>query len=170
MATELLISIVSQATGKGFLESEKSVKKLQKNVKSLGKTIGVTFAVGAVVAFGKAAVKAFSEDEKAAIKLSRAVENLGIGFANPAINKFIADLERSAGVADDVLRPAFQGLLTTTGSLTKSQELLNNAITISRASGVDLATVTDDLTKAYLGSNKGLEKYNTGLTKAEIAK
>jgi hypothetical protein len=166
--TELLISIVSQATGKGFLESEKSVKKLQKNVKSLGKTIGVTFAVGAVVAFGKAAVKAFSEDEKAAIKLSRAVENLGIGFANPAINKFIADLERSAGVADDVLRPAFQGLLTTTGSLTKSQELLNNAITISRASGVDLATVTDDLTKAYLGSNKGLEKYNTGLTKAEI--
>jgi hypothetical protein len=168
MATELLINIVSQATGKGFLESEKSVKKLQKNVKSLGKTIGVTFAVGAVVAFGKAAVKAFSEDEKAAIKLSRAVENLGIGFANPAINKFIADLERSAGVADDVLRPAFQGLLTTTGSLTKSQELLNNAITISRASGVDLATVTDDLTKAYLGSNKGLEKYNTGLTKAEI--
>jgi hypothetical protein len=166
--TELLISIVSQATGKGFLESEKSVKKLQKNVKSLGKTIGVTFAVGAVVAFGKAAVKAFSEDEKAAIKLSRAVENLGIGFANPAINKFIADLERSAGVADDVSRPAFQNLLTTTGSLTKSQELLNNAITISRASGVDLATVTDDLTKAYLGSNKGLAKYNTGLTKAEI--
>jgi hypothetical protein len=166
--TELLISIVSQATGKGFLESEKSVKKLQKNVKSLGKTIGVTFAVGAVVAFGKAAVKAFSEDEKAAIKLSRAVENLGIGFANPAINKFIEDLERSAGIADDVLRPAFQNLLNTTGSLTKSQELLNNAITISRASGVDLATVTKDLTKAYLGSNKGLEKYNTGLTKAEI--
>jgi hypothetical protein len=166
--TELLISIVSQATGKGFLESEKSVKKLQKNVKSLGKTIGVTFAVSAVVAFGKAAVKAFSEDEKAAIKLSRAVENLGIGFANPAINKFIEDLERSAGVADDVLRPAFGNLLTTTGSLTKSQELLNNAITISRASGVDLATVTKDLTKAYLGSNKGLEKYNTGLTKAEI--
>jgi hypothetical protein len=166
--TELLISIVSQATGKGFLDSEKSVKKLQKNVKSLGKTIGVTFAVGAVVAFGKAAVKAFSEDEKAAIKLSRAVENLGIGFANPAINKFIEDLERSAGIADDVLRPAFQNLLNTTGSLTKSQELLNNAITISRASGVDLATVTKDLTKAYLGSNKGLEKYNTGLTKAEI--
>jgi hypothetical protein len=166
--TELLISIVSQATGKGFLDSEKSVKKLQKNVKSLGKTIGVTFAVSAVVAFGKAAVKAFSEDEKAAIKLSRAVENLGIGFANPAINKFIEDLERSAGVADDVLRPAFGNLLTTTGSLTKSQELLNNAITISRASGVDLATVTKDLTKAYLGSNKGLEKYNTGLTKAEI--
>ena len=110
MATELLINIVSQATGKGFLESEKSVKKLQKNVKTLGKTFGVTFAVGAVVAFGKAAVKAFSEDEKAANRLSRAVENLGIGFANPAISKFISDLERTSAIADDVLRPAFQNL------------------------------------------------------------
>ena len=168
MATELLINIVSQATGKGFLESEKSVKKLQKNVKTLGKTFGVTFAVGAVVAFGKAAVKAFSEDEKAANRLSRAVENLGIGFANPAISKFIADLEKTSAIADDILRPAFQNLLTTTGSLTKSQELLNNAITISRASGIDLATVADDLAKAYVGSNKGLSKYSTGLTRAEI--
>ena len=168
MATELLINIVSQATGKGFLESEKSVKKLQKNVKTLGKTFGVTFAVGAVVAFGKAAVKAFSEDEKAANRLSRAVENLGIGFANPAISKFIADLEKTSAIADDILRPAFQNLLTTTGSLTKSQELLNNAITISRASGIDLATVADDLAKAYVGSNKGLAKYSTGLTRAEI--
>jgi hypothetical protein len=168
MATELLINIVSQATGKGFLESEKSVKKLQKNVKSLGKTIGVTFAAGAVIAFGKAAVRAFSEDEKAANRLSRAVENLGIGFANPSINKFIADLEKTAGIIDDVLRPAFQNLLTTTGSLIKSQTLLNDAITISRASGIDLATVADDLAKAYVGTNKGLSKYNTGLTKAEI--
>ncbi len=168
MATELLINIVSQATGKGFLESEKSVKKLQKNVKGLGKAIGVTFAVSTVLAFGKAAVKAFSEDEKAANRLTRAVENLGIGFANPSINKFIADLEKSAAITDDVLRPAFQNLLTTTGSLVKSQELLNNAITISRASGVDLATVADDLAKAYIGTNKGLAKYNTGLTKAEI--
>jgi hypothetical protein len=168
MATELLINIVSQATGKGFLESEKSVKKLQKNVKNLGKAIGVSFAVSTVVNFGKAAVKAFSEDEKAANRLAKAVDNLGIGFANPAISKFISDLEKTSAVADDVLRPAFQSLLTTTGSLTKSQELLNNAITISRASGVDLATVVDDLAKAYIGSNKGLAKYNTGLTKAEI--
>lgn len=168
MATELLINIVSQATGKGFLESEKSVKKLQKNVKNLGKAIGVSFAVSTVVNFGKAAVKAFSEDEKAANRLARAVDNLGIGFANPAISKFISDLEKTSAVADDILRPAFQSLLTTTGSLTKSQELLNNAITISRASGVDLATVADDLAKAYIGSNKGLAKYNTGLTKAEI--
>jgi len=66
------------------------------------------------------------------------------------------------------LRPAFQGLLTTTGSLAQSQKLLNDAITISRASGVDLATVTEDLGKGYVGITRGLGKYNTGLTRAEL--
>ena len=66
------------------------------------------------------------------------------------------------------MRPAFQGLLTTTGSLTQSQKLLNDAITISRASGIDLATVTEDLGKGYIGITKGLTKYNTGLTRAEL--
>ena len=169
MATELLINIVSQATGKGFLESEKAVNKLEKKVKSLGKTLGVSLAAGAALKFSKTFIKAFAEDEKAAVRLNRAVENLGIGFANPSITKFIADLERTSAIADDVLRPAFQNLLSTTGSLTKSQELLNKAITISRGTGIDLATVTDDLTKAYVGQTKGLSKYKTGLTSAELA-
>jgi hypothetical protein len=52
--------------------------------------------------------------------------------------------------------------------LTQSQKLLNDAITISRASGVDLATVTEDLGKGYVGITRGLQKYNTGLTRAEL--
>jgi hypothetical protein len=52
--------------------------------------------------------------------------------------------------------------------LTQSQKLLNDAITISRASGVDLATVTEDLGKGYVGITRGLIKYNTGLTRAEL--
>jgi hypothetical protein len=58
--------------------------------------------------------------------------------------------------------------LTTTGSLAQSQKLLNDAITISRASGIDLATVTEDLGKGYVGITRGLVKYNTGLTQAEL--
>jgi hypothetical protein len=58
--------------------------------------------------------------------------------------------------------------LTTTGSLTQSQKLLSDAITISRASGIDLATVTEDLGRGYIGVTKGLTKYNTGLSKAEL--
>jgi hypothetical protein len=169
MATELLINIVSQATGKGFLESEKAVNKLEKKVKSLGKTLGVSLAAGAALKFSKIFVKAFAEDEKAALQLTKTVDNLGLSFANPSINNFIENLERTAGISRTELRPAFQDLLTTTGSLTKAQDILNKSIIISRGSGIALSTVTEDLTKAYLGSTKGLEKYKTGFTRAELA-
>lgn len=162
------INIASKFDAKGFKQAETALGKLSGTAKKLAGGLGLAFGASAIASYGKAAAKAFAEDEAAALRLNRAVENLGIGFANPAIADYISNLERSAAVADDILRPAFQGLLTTTGSLTKSQELLNNAITISRASGVDLATVTEDLGKGYVGITKGLIKYNTGLTRAEL--
>jgi hypothetical protein len=163
------IDVAAEFTGaKAFKQADTATTALTKNVKKLAGAVGLAFSTQAIVSFGKAAVKAFAEDEAAALRLNRAVENLGIGFANPAIAKYIANLEKSAGVADDILRPAFQGLLTTTGSLVQSQKLLNDAITISRASGIDLATVTEDLGKGYVGITRGLAKYNTGLTTAEL--
>ena len=162
------IRVNSKADLKGFKQADTAITKLNKNTKTFAKNFGLAFGTAAVVAFGKASVKAFAADEAAAKRLSTAVENLGIGFANPEIAKYIANLEKSAAIADDVLRPAFQSLLTTTGSLTKSQQLLNNAIQISRASGVDLATVADDLAKGFVGNTRGLAKYNSGLTKAEL--
>ena len=165
----VVINLAAEYTGnKAFKQADTAVGKLNSNVKKLAGTFGIAFGATALVQFSKTAVKAFAADEAAALRLNRAVENLGIGFANPAISDYIAKLERSASIADDILRPAFQGLLTTTGSLTQSQKLLNDAITISRASGIDLATVSEDLGKGYIGITKGLTKYNTGLTKAEL--
>jgi hypothetical protein len=158
------ISIGSKADTRGFKKAESAATKLNKTLRNLGLALGTT----ALVAYGKAAVKAFAADEAAANRLATAVDNLGLSFSQTKVTDFIANLEQSAAIADDVLRPAFQGLLTTTGSLTKSQELLNNAIQISRASGVDLATVATDLGKGYVGITRGLTKYNTGLTRAEI--
>lgn len=165
----ILVNIASEFTGKkAFKEAETATQKLEKGITKLGKQLVGVFAVSQVVAFGKASVKAFSEDEAAAARLSSAIDNLGLSFSKVQAADFIANLERTAGIADDTLRPAFQALLTTTGSLTKSQELLNNAIQISRASGIDLATVASDLAKGYVGVTRGLQKYNTGLTKAEL--
>jgi len=163
------IHIATELDSKGFKQADTATQKLTKNVKKLAGAVGLAYGASAIVAYSKASVKAFAQDEAAALRLNRAVENLGIGFANPQIADYIANLEKSAAVADDVLRPAFQGLLTTTGSLTQSQKLLNDAITISRASGVDLATVTEDLGKGYVGITRGLAKYNTGLTRAELS-
>ena len=167
--SNVAINISAEYTGKkAFSQAEKNVKTLEKSVKKLAGGLGIAFGVTAITAFGKAAAKAFAADEAAAVRLSNAVDNLGISFANPAIAKFISNLEGGAGVADDILRPAFQGLLTTTGSLTQSQILLSKAITISRGKGVDLATVSQDLANGYVGITKGLKKYNTGLTQAEL--
>jgi hypothetical protein len=165
----VVIEVATEFTGKkAFKEADTATQKLTRNVKKLAGAVGIAYGASAIVAYSKRSVKAFAADEAAALRLNRAVENLGIGFANPAIADYIGNLEKSAAIADDILRPAFQGLLTTTGSLTQSQKLLNDAITISRASGVDLATVTQDLGKGYVGITRGLSKYNTGLTRAEL--
>jgi hypothetical protein len=170
MAADVRIDIAAQFVGKpAFRQAENATFSLTKSVKKLAGALGIAYGTQAVIAYGKASAKAFAADEAAAKRLAGAVENLGIGFANPQIATFIANLEKTAGVADDVLRPAFQGLLTTTGSLVQSQKLLNDALTISRASGIDLATVSSDLAKGYVGITKGLSKYNTGLTKAELS-
>jgi len=73
-----------------------------------------------------------------------------------------------SGITDDELRPAMQKLLQTTGSVTKSQELLTQALDISRGSGVDYETVVSDLSMAYVGNTKGLRKYALGLSQAEL--
>jgi hypothetical protein len=165
----VVIDIATEFTGKkAFKEAETATDRLTKGVKRFAGAAGIAFGSAAILSYSKASIKAYADDEAAALRLNRAVENLGIGFANPAIADYIGNLEKSAAIADDVLRPAFQGLLTTTGSLTSSQKLLNDAITISRASGVDLATVTQDLGKGYVGITRGLLKYNTGLTRAEL--
>ena len=167
--SNVAINIAAEFTGKkAFANAEKSTKTLEQSASKLAKTFKRTFAATAVLAFGRASFKAFAADEAAAARLSTAVSNLGYSFSQTRITDFISNLESTSGVLDDQLRPAFQALLTTTGSLTQSQKLLNDAIQISRASGEDLLTVSNDLALAYTGNTKGLKKYYTGLTQAEL--
>lgn len=166
---ELRIPIIVENKGKKALSDvDKSVNKLSKSFKKLAGAAGIGLSTAAVVKFGKAAAKAFMEDEKAASRLAMSVKNLGLGFETPRIERYIADLSAMSGVTDDQLRPAMQRLLQTTGSVTKSQELLNQAIEISRGSGVDYETVVNDLSMAYVGNTKGLRKYSLGLSQAEL--
>jgi hypothetical protein len=167
--TDLAVRIATIFDEAGIKKADKAVNKLQKSTVKLGRALGVSLGVAAVAAFGRAAVKAFSEDEKATVRLTNSVKNLGLAFEQTNIDSFIKRLETSASIADDVLRPAFQALLTTTGSVTEAQKLLTTAVDASRGSGYDLATVAGDLSKAYVGNTKGLQKYYLGLTKAQLA-
>jgi hypothetical protein len=164
------VDIAAEFTGAAaFKKAGKATKGLDLSVKHLAKSMGLALGAGSLVALAKNAAKAFAEDQVGATRLANAVKNLGMEMEAPAIEKYIESLSTTAAIADDKLRPAFQALLTQTGSLVLSQDMLAQAIEISRGSGVELETVVSDLSQAYIGNTKGLKKYNLGLTKTELA-
>lgn len=159
---------VDDKTKQGLNSAKKNVSSFEKGIKDLAKTLGVAFSADKLVDFAKTSVKAFLEDEAAAAKLSNTVKNLGYGFATGYVSDYIGKLEKTAAVADDELRPAFQTLIQQTGSLTQAQSLLATAIETSRGSGESLSTVSNDLAQAYVGNVKGLKKYYLGLDAATL--
>ena len=170
--SNIFIDIAAEFTGKkAFKQAESSSSKLSGTVKSLAKTLGVAFSARAVVQFAQASVKAFVADDNAARSLGVTLKNLGLETGNTSIyvNDMISRLEKQTGVMDDQLRPAMDKLLRATGSITKSQTLLNLALDISAGTGKDLTTVSQGLQKAYLGNNASLGRLGVGLTKAELA-
>ena len=169
MATDLVVNIASQFLGKkAFLDADKATKKLTGSVKSLGRTLGVSLSAAAVLAYGKASVKAASEDIKAQKLLANSLKNVGLAYATVDVEGFINKMQSQTGVLDDFLRPAFATLANVTGSVAKSQELMALAFDVSSGSGLDYASTIELLSQTYVGNNKGLRQLNLGLTQAEI--
>lgn len=119
--------------------------------------------VGKVVDFFKDSAQAAVDDEKSVTALSQAMKNLGLSASTSGIERFIDQLSRAAGVADDELRPAFQKLVTATGDVAKSQKLLQLAMDISAGTGRDLASVSQALSRASLGNLSALTRLGVPL-------
>jgi len=163
-----VINIGSKLDGKGFKQAETATQKLTKNVKKLAGAFGVAFGTTQLIAYGKRAVKAFADSELEARRLTTAVTNLGLAFSAPEIDRYIDKVELATGVNRDQLQPAFLTLLRTTGSLAKSQELLNLSLDIAASEGLNATTVAEKLSQAYVGQARGLRTLNLGLTTAEL--
>jgi len=64
---DLRVDIAAEFVGKkAFKEADMAAMRLDKTIKKLARTFGVTLGAGAIVAYSKAAVKAFAADEAAA--------------------------------------------------------------------------------------------------------
>lgn len=113
-------------------------------------------------------VKAAVEEEQALTRLSTTLANLGFGPQTEQVNQFIDELQRGTGVADDQLRPAFERLARSAGSVGESQRLLQIALDASIGTGKSLQTVADALGKAYDGNTTSLGRLGLGLDKAEL--
>jgi hypothetical protein len=166
---DLKVDIAAEFVGrKAFTDAAKTTLGLNSQVKALAKSYVGLFTAQRLARSGFNAAKAFAQDDKAARVLTQSLDNLGLAFADPSVKNFIADLEKQFGVLDDQLRPAFQRLLTTTGSVTEAQSLLRTALDLSAASGADVVSVAGDLSKGFVGQTRALAKYGIGLTQAEL--
>ena len=161
----LIVSAVSTFDNKGLKKGKKEISTFEKQVKSFAKVFAAAFSVNALTNYSKKAVQAFMADEKAAKSLEQQLKNTGYQFSGPAVEMYIANLQKTTGVLDDQLRPAFQQLLTVTGSITTSQEALNTALNISAATGKSLTEVTSALSRGYAGNTTGLSRLGAGLSK-----
>ena len=165
----LVASALATWNGKALLKGKKDISSFDKNVKQLGKTFAKTFGAYQLLAFSKKAVMAFAADEKAAKSLELQLKNTGFQFSSPDVEYYIANLQKMYGVLDDELRPAFQTLLTASGSITKSQAALSTALNISAATGKSVEEVSQALAKGYSGQTTALSRLGAGLSKATLA-
>jgi hypothetical protein len=157
---------------KSLKTGEQEVQGFGDKVSEFGKKAGLAFAAATAAAAayaGKLAidgVKAAIEDEAAQLRLASALQTAtGATEAQiKATEDYISQTALAVGIADDDLRPAFQRLATATGDVTKSQQLLNLAIDISKGTGKDLGAVVEALSKSYNGQDTQLVRLGIGLT------
>ena len=165
----VIIDIAAEFTGKkGFKQAETATDKMTKNVKKLAGALGLAFSGQAILAFGKASIKAAAEDEKAQKQLALALKNVGLGRDAASSEDYIQRLQSEFGIIDDKLRPAYQTLAVATRDSQQAQQLLNLALDISASTGKDLGSVTSALSRAYLGNNTALGKLGVGISKADL--
>ena len=165
-SADIIVSAVTEFDGRALQKGSKQISAFDKGIKKLAKQFAALYSVSKIAAFAKASVAAFLADDKAARSLGQTLKNTGQAFAAPYVEEYIRQLEKTTHVLDDQLRPAFQQLLTVTGSIKTSQAALSLALNVSAGTGKDLSSVVAALSKGYSGSTTALSKLNAGLSKS----
>jgi hypothetical protein len=158
------IPIITEYIGTGVDKAIKEFKQLetvgekaQFAIKKAAVPAAAALAGLGAVAFD--AVKGAMEDAAAQEQLARNIRGV-TNASDSAIKKnedFISSLSMTTATADDELRPALAKLVVGTENLEEAQQGLKLAQDIAAGTGKDLATVSDALSKAYAGNDKGLK-------------
>jgi hypothetical protein len=134
----------------------------------MARSIGfVTIAVGAMAtALAVDAVKAAAEDEVSQKKFQETLKDTaGVidSTVLKSINDYIERMQFATGFSDGELRDSLGRLTRSTGNVTEAQDLQTLAMDISRGTGKDLTTVSDNLAKAYDGNEGALKRMGVPL-------
>ena len=154
--SQVRVVLKSVYDDKGMKDASKAFDNIGKSVLKIGGLIAAAFSVRALVDFAKAA----AEDAKSAALLEQQLKNtVGANDAMVAsVEESIKQMQMSAAVADDVLRPAFGQLVRATGDVDKATRLMQIALDVSAATGRDVGSVTVALSKAYQGNTTALSR------------
>ena len=164
------IPIISDFDGKGidkaikeFKQLETAGEKAQFAIKKAA--LPAAAALGALAVAGGAAAKAAMEDQKSAAELARQlkISTRATDDQVEATEDLIGKMTLATGVADTDLRTALATLARGMGSAELAQQNLNLALDISAATGKDLATVSESLSKAYNGQTTALAKLDPSM-------
>jgi hypothetical protein len=165
----VMIDIAAEFVGnKAFKQADTATQKLTKNVRQLAGAFGVAFGTTAVLAYGKAAVKAAAADQKAQQQLALALKNVGLERDAVGAEGYIQRLQSEFGIVDDLLRPSYQTLAIATRDSAEAQRLMGIALDVSAANSLDLGAVTKALSRAFLGNNTALSRLQVGISKADL--
>ena len=164
----LIVSAVAEWNGKALTQGQKQINGFEKSVKNLAKSFGLAFGTAAIIAYGKASVKAAADDEKAQRQLSLALKNVGLERDAASTEAYIQRLQSEFGIVDDLLRPAYQTLAVALRDSDQAQKLFNLSLDIAASTGRDLGSVTSALSRAYLGNNTALTRLGVGISKADL--
>jgi hypothetical protein len=169
MAADVRIDIAAEFVGKkAFKQADTATQKLTSGVKKLAGAIGLAYGTTAVIAFGKASVRAAAADQKAQQQLALALKNVGLGRDAATSEAYIQRLQSEFGIVDDLLRPSYQTLAVATRDSAEAQRLMGIALDVSAANSLDLGTVTKALSRAFLGNNTALSRLQIGISKADL--
>jgi hypothetical protein len=168
LTQNVVINFLTKFDKKGLQKATKELKGFDKFIASskfASKAALVTAGIGAAIALDRLArssVKAALEQERLDKSIEQSLSSINELGALGSVKTFITDLQTATNITEDELTPALNGLIISTGDLTKAQSLLGTAIDTSKGSGVDLLTVSDALAKANRGNFKALGQLGLG--------
>lgn len=164
----------------GVAQAQGATSKFGRIKDTMAGVFGGNLLTGAAVQVGnffKGSVKGALAAEDSNVKFAKTLHNVtGATQAQAdAQLKALDAMSRSAAVSKAELRPAYDTLLRGTKSASGAQKALKIALDVSAGSGKPLATVTQAMTKAFLGNASGLQRLGiqtkqTGPNLAAIAR
>ena len=153
-------------------ESSQSIKKIDKEMQTLDKTIASTIGQYATMAGGiLVAVKAidaisyaideYSKKQSDLRSLQTLIENQGYSWENAqvSVDNFTSSIEKNTMFTDRQVIQSMQKLISMGMNYYKAQEIMTSITDLATAKNMDLETATNLVGKAYNGNTDALNKY-----------